>query len=114
VNILLGFGVSLLIKNEVIALDVAIFYNSPAFIFSGFTFPIWAMPWLNSMYAQLNPYTHFLTGFLKIYQLDTPLYFIGTEVSKLTIFFMIALLMIGGGLIVNRKEIFISKKRSVI
>ncbi|MBQ0786130.1 MAG: ABC transporter permease, partial [Oceanihabitans sp.] len=35
VNILLGFGVSLLIKNEVIALDVAIFYNSPAFIFSG-------------------------------------------------------------------------------
>jgi ABC-2 type transport system permease protein len=114
VNILLGFGISLLIKNEVIALDVAIFYNSPAFIFSGFTFPIWAMPWLNSMYAQLNPYTHFLTGFLKIYQLDTPLYYIRSEVWKLTIFFMIGILMIIGGLIINRKKIFVAQKTSVL
>ena len=114
VNILLGFGLSMLLKNEIIALDVVIFYNSPAFIFSGFTFPIWAMPWFNGMYAQISPYTHFLTGFLKIYQLDTPLHFIGPEVLKLMVFLAIGLLMIIGGLIVNRNEIFVTRKMSAI
>jgi ABC-2 type transport system permease protein len=114
VNIFLGFGLSLLLKDEIIALDVAIFYNSPAFVFSGFTFPIWAMPWFNSLYAQISPYTHFLTGFLKIYQLDTPLYFIGPEISKLIVFLPIGFVMIIGGLILNRKDIFIQRKMDVI
>jgi ABC-2 type transport system permease protein len=114
VNILLGFGISLLIPNEIIALDVAILYNSPAFVFSGFTFPIWAMPWFNAMYAQLIPYTHFLTGFLKIYQLDTPLHFIWPEVWKLMLFLLVGLLLITAGLIVNRKKVFLTQKINVI
>lgn len=114
VNILLGFGVSLLIPNEIIALDVAILYNSPAFVFSGFTFPIWAMPWFNALYAQLIPYTHFLTGFLKIYQLDTPFHFIWPEVWKLMLFLLVGLLLITAGLIVNRKKVFITQKKDVI
>lgn len=114
VNIILGFGVSLLIKNEIIALDVAIFYNSPAFIFSGFTFPIWAMPWFNSMYAQAIPYTHFLTGFLKIYQLDTPLNFIWPEVWRLMVFLVIGVLLIITGLIARRKDVFLQQKMTVI
>jgi ABC-2 type transport system permease protein len=114
VNILLGFGVSLLIPNEIIALDVSILYNSPAFVFSGFTFPIWAMPWFNAMYAQLIPYTHFLTGFLKIYQLDTPLHFIWPEVWKLMLFLLVGLLLITAGLIINRKKVFLTQKIDVI
>lgn len=114
VNILLGFGLSLIVKNEIIALDIAIFYNSPAFVFSGFTFPIWAMPWLNSVYAQVIPYTHFLTGFLKIYQLNTPLSFIWSEVWKLMLFLIVGVFMIVAGLISNRKKIFLTPKIAVL
>ncbi|MGJ8549183.1 ABC transporter permease [Winogradskyella wichelsiae] len=114
VNICLGFGISLIFKSEVIALDMAIFYNSPAFVFSGFTFPIWAMPWFNSMYAQAIPYTHFLTAFLKIYQLDTPFYSIVPELRKLTIFLVVGILIIITGLIINRKIIFLQPKTSAI
>lgn len=114
VNIFLGFGISLLFKDDIIALDIAIFYNSPAFVFSGFTFPIWAMPWFNSLYAQVIPYTHFLTGFLKIYQLNTPIKFILPEIEKLFIFFVIAVVIISIGLIINRKIIFLQPKLSTI
>ena len=114
VNIALGFGISLLLKDEIIALDVAIFYNSPAFVFSGFTFPIWAMPWFNSLYAQVIPYTHFLTGFLKIYQLNTPFKFILPEIQKLFVFLAIAVFIIILGLIVNRKHIFLQPKLSTL
>ncbi len=114
VNILLGFGISLLIPNEIIALDGAILYNSPAFVFSGFTFPIWAMPWFNTFYAQIIPYTHFLTGFLKISQLNTPLHFIWPEVWKLMLFLLVGLLLITTGLIVNRKKVFLTQKMNVI
>ncbi|NRD24189.1 ABC transporter permease [Winogradskyella litoriviva] len=114
VNIFLGFGISLLFKDEIIALDIAIFYNSPAFVFSGFTFPIWAMPWFNSLYAQVIPYTHFLTGFLKIYQLNTPFKFILPEIEKLFIFLVIGVVIISIGLIINRKIIFLQPKMSTI
>ncbi|SIS53056.1 ABC-2 type transport system permease protein [Zobellia uliginosa] len=114
VNIFLGFGLSLLFKNELIALDLAIFYNSPAFVFSGFTFPIWAMPWFNRAYADIIPFTHFLTGFLKVYQLDTPLHFIWPEIGKLLVFLLVGFLLILGGLALNRKLIFPVKKMEAI
>ncbi|QRM90795.1 ABC transporter permease subunit [Lacinutrix sp. WUR7] len=114
VNILLGFGLSLIVKNQIIALDIAVFYNSPAFVFSGFTFPIWAMPWFNSVYAQAIPYTHFLTAFLKIYQLDTPLFFIWPEVWKLMVFLIVGVFLIALGLIMNRKHIFITPKLTIV
>ena len=114
VNIFLGFGISLLFKKELIALDLAIFYNSPAFVFSGFTFPIWAMPWFNSIYAQIIPFTHFLTGFLKIYQLDTPVHFIWPEVWKLLIFLLVAFILILVGITINRKLIFPVEKPAEI
>ncbi len=114
VNIFLGFGLSLIFKKELIALDLAIFYNSPAFVFSGFTFPIWAMPWLNSTYAQMIPFTHFLTGFLKIYQLNTPIHFIWPEVWKLLVFMLVAFLFILIGLTINRTLIFPAKKEAAL
>ncbi len=114
VNILMGFGLSLIVKDEIIALDAAIFYNSPAFVFSGFTFPIWAMPWPNTIYAQIIPYTHFLTAFLKLYQIDTPLNFIWPEVWKLLLFLLIGLCMIAIGLFINRKKIFLTPKTATL
>ncbi|HEX7753922.1 MAG TPA: ABC transporter permease, partial [Niabella sp.] len=41
----IGILVSSIISDIITATDVALFYTSPAFVFSGFTFPRWAMPW---------------------------------------------------------------------
>ena len=88
-NIWLGFGVSALINDEVLAMDIAFFYNSPAFVFSGFTYPIFAMPAFSQFYAQLIPYTHFLDAFFKIYQMNVPFEYVVPELSKLIIFALV-------------------------
>lgn len=63
---------STLLRSPVKAAEVLVFYTAPAFVFSGYTFPIAAMPALHRAYAQLMPFTHFLTGFIKLYQYGAP------------------------------------------
>lgn len=70
---MVGFLISTIIKDQLLATEIVVFINTPAFIFSGFTFPIWGMPFLQSVFAQLLPFTHFLTAFLKVYQMGAPL-----------------------------------------
>lgn len=68
----IGLLISVLFNEALMAADLALFYTAPAFVFSGFTYPIWAMPWFDQIYAYLIPYTHFLQAFLKIYQMESP------------------------------------------
>jgi ABC-2 type transport system permease protein len=89
VNIFLGFMLSTTLDEEIFALDVAFFYNSPAFVFSGFTFPIFGMPFFNSTYAHFIPYTHFLHAFFKIYQMGTPLHYIIPDLKILAAFLIV-------------------------
>ncbi len=89
VNIFLGFMLSTTIDDELVGLDIAFFYNSPAFVFSGFTFPLFGMPFFNSLYAHFIPYTHFLHAFFKLYQMGTPFHFILPELSILGLFFLV-------------------------
>ena len=88
-NIWLGFGVSAFVDDEVMAMDIAFFYNSPAFVFSGFTFPVFAMPAFSQYYAQAIPYTHFLDGFFKIYQMNVLFQYVVPEINRLLIFVLI-------------------------
>lgn len=69
----IGVLVSVVFPESLMASDIALFYTSPAFVFSGFTFPRWAMPWYDQYYANLMPYTPFLDGFIKVYQMNAPL-----------------------------------------
>jgi ABC-2 type transport system permease protein len=92
VNISLGFMLSTTLDEEIFALDIAFFYNSPAFVFSGFTFPMFGMPFFNSTYAQFIPYTHFLHAFFKLYQMGTPLHYIFSELKILSLFFIVGLI----------------------
>jgi len=92
VNIFLGFMLSTTLDEEIFALDVAFFYNSPAFVFSGFTFPMFGMPFFNSTYAQFIPYTHFLHAFFKIYQMGIPLHYILPDLKILGIFLLVGFL----------------------
>ncbi|WP_276483827.1 ABC transporter permease [Paraflavitalea pollutisoli] len=93
----IGCMLSALFTDTMLATDVALFYTSPAFVFSGFTFPRWAMPWYDQYYANIMPYTHFLDGFFKIYYMDLPLHYARTEMGYLLLFiaitFSIAILL---------------------
>ena len=89
-NAMLGIMISTIFKNEAIAMDVSFVYNSPAFVFSGFTFPIMAMPAFNAWYAQLIPYTHFLNAYLKGIEMDTPFTYLVQPTINLLLFFLVA------------------------
>lgn len=89
-NLLLGMMLSATIDDEILALDVAFFYNSPAFVFSGFTFPMFGMPFFNSLYAEFIPYTHFLHAFFKVYQIGAPTSYMIPELSALALFLSVA------------------------
>ncbi|MBU2949770.1 ABC transporter permease [Tamlana agarivorans] len=107
VNAMLGIMVSAIFKNEAIAMDVSFVYNSPAFVFSGFTFPIMAMPAFNAWYAQLIPYTHFLSAFIKGIEMHAPFQFLVKHLLSLALFFAI-------GYVVTAIILFLrNQKRSV-
>jgi ABC-2 type transport system permease protein len=76
------------------ATEIVLFYNTPAFIFSGLTFPIWAMPKAIAFAAQFILFTPFLSGFLKIYQIGTPLGYILNDFLRLSIFLCISILVL--------------------
>lgn len=82
----IGMMLSAMSNNLLFVTDVALFFTSPAFVFSGFTFPRWAMPWYDQFYADIMPYTHFLDGFIKLYFMELPLAYSMPEIFKLLIF----------------------------
>ena len=109
-NILLGLGVSAFVNDEVMAMDIAFFYNSPAFVFSGFTFPIFAMPAFSQYYAQVIPYTHFLDGFFKVYQMNVPFEYVVPEITRLLIFVLIGAVASIIGVFLKMKKNQVSKR----
>ena len=104
-NASLGLMISILFKDQAIAMDVAFVYNSPAFVFSGFTFPIIAMPAFNSWYANLIPYTHFLKAYIKGIEMSTSFSFLIPQVIALLIFVLFAYVVSVFGLQFHLKKI---------
>ncbi|NIG56082.1 ABC transporter permease [Chitinophaga sp. Cy-1792] len=84
-----GMMVSAVVDDVMVACDLGLFYTSPAFVFSGFTFPRWAMPWYDQFYAYLMPFTPFLDSFFKVYFMELPLKYCYTEISHLMIFIVV-------------------------
>ena len=88
----LGMMVSAILDDVMMATDVALFFTSPAFVFSGFTFPRWAMPWYDQFYANIMPYTYFMDGFVKAYFMGLPLKYLSSQLISLGLFIVIGLL----------------------
>lgn len=86
-----GFAVSCILNNKFIAADFAALYNSPAFLFSGYTYPLRAMPEFHYYYAQLLPFTHFMNGFVKIYGMGAPWRYMLYDLGILLIFIVCAI-----------------------
>lgn len=89
----IGFLVSVLVNDEQFALEIMIFINTPAFIFSGYVYPLSAMPEIHNIFAQLIPFTHYLAGFIKLYQMGLGLASITKEFLILSLFIMIPFLL---------------------
>lgn len=92
-SLTIAFAVSSLVHDQQFATEIIVFYNTPAFIFSGFTYPLWAMPFIHSFIAQLMPFTHFLNGFLKIAMMNAQIISIKNEILILNLFALIGLLI---------------------
>ncbi len=90
----IGLLISCIFHNQFFATELAVFLNAPAFMFSGYTFPVWGMPALHNLFAQILPFTHFVTGYIKIYQMNAPIQYLAPEVIKLTIFIVSSLVVI--------------------
>lgn len=66
-----GLALSAWVHDEFLSLEIAIFFNTPAFIFSGLTFPVFAMPGLHRLFSDLLPLTHFLRAWIKFSVMET-------------------------------------------
>ena len=88
----MGLLISAIFNDQLLATEIAVFINTPAFIFSGFTFPIWGMPFIHTIFAQLLPFTHFLKAFLKVYQMGASLGDISNELVVLSLFGIVSII----------------------
>ena len=91
VTLSLGIMISSFFHNQMFATELALFIVTPAFIFSGLTYPLWSMPAGFRFIADLIPYTYFLSGYIKIAQMNAPLKYLVPDLISLTIFLIIAL-----------------------
>ena len=85
-----GLMLAALIYKRVLATEVALFILTPAFIYSGLTFPLWAMPEIHQVIAGIFPFTYFLSGFIKIFQMNADFFYLITDLIFLISFLMIS------------------------
>ncbi len=90
---LFGLMISSIIHDQMLSTEVALFLTTPAFIFSGLSFPLRSMPGIHSSYAQMMPYTHFIEGFVKIYQMGAPVQYLIPQILRLSIFIAISVVV---------------------
>lgn len=100
----LGVLLSCIFTDMMLATEAAIFLSTPAFIFTGYTFPLQAMPHFHQWYAQILPSTHFMSGFIKLYQMGEPLKFVLPEIRSLSFFLLISLAGISGLMLWRKKH----------
>jgi len=100
-----GMMFSCFSKNYLQTTEISLFLNTPAFIFSGFVYPLWAMPALHTWFAQLMPFTHFIDGYLKLGIMGTSIASAMPEISKLSVFVAVPVLVISAYLYFHKRKI---------
>ncbi len=89
----MGLLISVATSSLFNSIKYVIIISSPAFIISGYTWPLSAMPAPVRWIAELLPLTHYLSAFRKTYQEDISLYFSIHEMAWLLGISMIAFLL---------------------
>ncbi len=106
----MAMALSTVFHDQFLATEIAVFFNTPAFIFSGYTFPLWAMPGMHRVYAQLLPFTHFLEGFIKIYQMGLPFSQVMPQAAILSLFILISVGVIWAMLSYRSRHLLLQTK----
>jgi ABC-2 type transport system permease protein len=94
VVLMLGLAISIVLKNQQTATETAMFINTPAFIFSGYTFPLWSMPFAHNIFAQIIPFTHLLNAYMKFFLMGGSIELIMPEIRTLFIFLVLSVSVI--------------------
>ncbi|MGK9476671.1 ABC transporter permease [Melioribacter sp. OK-6-Me] len=90
INVSSGLLISTLFNDQLLTTQFTIFINTPAFILSGFTFPIWAMASAHKILAYSMPFTYFLESFIKVANSSSSLYDISSELSILLLYTIVS------------------------
>jgi len=98
VSFMVGMAVSVLIRDQMFSTEIILFINTPAFIFSGLTFPLWSMPKVISAFAQVIPFTHFLSGFMRLSLWNAPLRYAAPDLEWMLGFLVFFVIVIYFGL----------------
>lgn len=100
-----GLMISCFSKNYLQTTEISLFLNTPAFIFSGFIFPLWAMPAPHTWFAQLMPFTHFIDGYLKMGVMGTDASPAMPQILRLSGFVVIPFAVIYVYMLIHKKKI---------
>lgn len=87
----LGLFIGAVARTRFQSLKVVILLTSPAFLISGYTWPLSAMPQPVQWFARCLPLTHYLSAFRKLYQEDAALFYVRWEMLALLIITGVAL-----------------------
>ncbi|HAJ78942.1 MAG TPA: hypothetical protein DCO75_04155 [Fibrobacteres bacterium] len=89
-----GLAIGAIIHDPFYATEMSIFINMPTFIFSGYTFPLWAVPAALAAFAQIMPFTHFFTAFFKVALMNVSITYAYPEIIKLLVFIILPIPLI--------------------
>jgi ABC-2 type transport system permease protein len=92
-NLVLGLVISTLAQTQFQAIQLSLFTLLPSILLSGFMFPFHGMPQVAQWIAQVLPLTHFVELVRGIVLRGAPLTAMTWPLSKLGIFFVVALLL---------------------
>jgi len=101
----MGFMFSAIFKDPFMSTEAVIIINTPAFIFSGYTFPLWAMTSAHQGLAEIFPFTHYMNAFFKVNQFGAPLNYALPELLKMTIIFITVILVSALFLQIKKKKL---------
>lgn len=94
IAVFIGYAIASVTRGGMLAVESVIFYATPAFIFSGLTFPIWGMPIIHQFYSKIIPFSYVLESYIKIAEMGGGLLSSLNELLALTIFLLISALTI--------------------
>ncbi|HEX3019140.1 MAG TPA: ABC transporter permease [Chitinispirillaceae bacterium] len=93
-SILFGMLIGTLLRNTLLSIEIAIFLSIPAFMLSGYSYPLWAVPDFMALFSKILPFTYFFTAWFKIAQMNTTSYYAIGEVTGLLIIAAVSFLII--------------------
>ena len=107
----MGFFISCITPNQLFATEIAIFINTPAFIFSGYTFPAEAMTPIHKAIAEIFPFTQYINGYFKVNEFGAPLSYAFPEFLKTTLMIVLSIIAATIALYISKRRLM---KNSII